>query len=158
MRAVVQRVLKASVKVSSKEISSIGRGFLVLLGVKSGDNEQDIDYVVRKIAGLRIFNDDCGKMNLSIDDLAIRGEILAVSQFTLLGDVRKGRRPSFIEAEAPEKAENLFMQFTNALTELSIPVKTGQFGAMMEVSLINDGPVTILIDSEVMPGDSRRSH
>lgn len=148
MIAVVQRVSSAAVTVSSEEVARIGRGFLVLLGIKKGDGRREIDYMVRKIAGLRIFDDGQGKMNLSLDDPSVGGEVLAVSQFTLLGDARKGRRPSFIGAEEPERAESLFLEFVEGLRAISIPVATGRFGAMMEVSLVNDGPVTLILNSE----------
>ena len=147
MRAVIQRVSSASVRVDSELVSRIGRGFLVLLGVGRGDGSKEIDYLVRKVAGLRVFEDEDGKMNRSLGDPMVQGEILAVSQFTLLGDVRRGNRPSFIEAEEPERAERLFDAFVQALRERSIPVKTGVFRAHMDVSLVNDGPVTILLDS-----------
>lgn len=148
MRAVIQRVSSATVRVGSEEISRIGRGFLVLLGVRKGDGKKDLDYLVRKVAGLRVFEDEAGKMNRSLDDPMVQGEILAVSQFTLLGDVRKGNRPSFIEAEEPERAERMFNAFVQALRERSIPVKSGVFRTHMDVSLVNDGPVTILVDSK----------
>jgi D-tyrosyl-tRNA(Tyr) deacylase len=147
MIAVVQRVASADVKVDGREVARIGKGLLVLAGVQKGDDQEDTDYMVRKLAGLRIFNDAQGKMNLALDDPAIQGEILAVSQFTLSGDVRKGRRPSFVSAEEPGPAEKKFDELVEALRARSIPVRTGIFGAMMEVSLVNDGPVTLIIDS-----------
>jgi D-tyrosyl-tRNA(Tyr) deacylase len=151
LKAVVQRVLSASVRIDSKEVSRINKGFLVFLGVKKGDEVRDAVYMARKIAGLRVFNDKEGKMNLCITDPGVQGEILAVSQFTLLGDLRKGRRPSFEKAEEPKRADQLFGQWVQALRDLSIPVKTGVFGAMMEVSLVNDGPVTLWLDSDWKP-------
>ena len=145
MRAVVQRVSKASVKVDSRTISSIGNGFLVLLGVGCGDGEKDADYMIKKIVGLRVFEDPDDKMNLSVGDVG--GEILLVSQFTLLGDARHGRRPSFSDAAAPEIAEPMIEQIAAGIRESGIEVKTGKFRAHMEVELLNDGPVTILLDS-----------
>lgn len=123
---------------------------LVLLGVKKGDDRKDLAYVVKKVSGLRIISDRNDKMNLSVNDPDVKGEILAVSQFTLLGDVRKGRRPSFDSAEGPRQAEEMFDEFTEALRALDIPVQTGVFGAMMQVSLVNDGPVTLIVDSEAI--------
>ena len=145
MRAVIQRVKSASVTVESKVISSIKQGFLILLGVEKGDTQGDIDYIVNKIVGLRVFEDSDEKMNLSIQD--IKGEIIVVSQFTLAGDARKGRRPSFSNAMAPQDANKMYMQVVESVKSFGIEVGTGQFGAMMDVELINDGPVTILLDS-----------
>ncbi|MBN2878999.1 MAG: D-tyrosyl-tRNA(Tyr) deacylase [Clostridia bacterium] len=145
MRAVVQRVKNASVTVDGKVVSSIGNGFLVLLGVENGDTQQDIDYIVSKITGLRIFEDSDEKMNLSIMD--VKGEIIVVSQFTLAGDARKGRRPSFSNAMLPDKANQMYMQLVESIKSFGINVGTGIFGAMMDVELINSGPVTILLDS-----------
>ena len=136
MRAVVQRVSEASVSIEGNVKGSIGRGFMVLLGVEDIDEQADLDYICEKLTGLRVFEDSEGKMNLSITDIG--GEILLISQFTLFGDARKGRRPSFIKAARPEKA--IPMRET-------VPVQCGEFGADMQVSLINDGPVTILLDS-----------
>jgi D-tyrosyl-tRNA(Tyr) deacylase len=147
----LQRVREASVRVAGREVARIGPGFLVLLGVQKGDDEKDALYMARKVAGLRVFEDENGKMNLAITDDRIQGEILAVSQFTLLGDLRKGRRPSFIEAEEPERAHKLFSLWVEQVKEMAVPVKTGVFGAVMEVALVNEGPVTLWLDSELKP-------
>ena len=146
MRAVVTRVKSANVVVASSVIGSIDEGILVLLGSEEGDNDADIDYIVRKCAQLRIFADDEGKMNRSVQEVG--GEILLVSQFTLLGDCRKGNRPSFIRAGAPSEAEGIYNRAVEAFRRTGIPVKTGIFQADMQVSSINDGPVTILLDSK----------
>jgi D-tyrosyl-tRNA(Tyr) deacylase len=146
MRAVIQRVTKASVEVEKKIVGEIASGVLVLLGVSSDDQTMDADYLADKIINLRIFNDEQGKMNLSLLDS--KGAMLVVSQFTLLGDARKGRRPSYIEAAAPEKANALYEYFVAQVRGKGIQVETGIFQAMMQVSLINDGPVTILLDSK----------
>ena len=145
MRAVIQRVKSASVTVEGKVVSEINKGLLVLLGVAQEDTPAEIDYMANKIANLRIFEDDDGLMNLSILD--VEGEALVVSQFTLYGDCRKGRRPSFIAAARPEKADSLYQAFMDEISRLGVPVKAGIFQAMMDVELINDGPVTILLDS-----------
>ncbi len=145
MRAVVQRVRNASVTVEGKEISSIGPGLMVLLGVESEDKEEDVLYIADKIAYLRIFEDEEGKMNRNIQD--IQGSILLVSQFTLLGDARKGRRPSYSEAAIPKMANEYYQKAISMLRDKGIPTQTGQFMAHMQVSLCNDGPVTILLDS-----------
>ena len=145
MRIVLQRVKNASVTVEGERISEIGPGLLLLVGVAQGDGEAEADWLAEKITGLRIFNDEDGKMNLSVRDVG--GEILAVSQFTLLADTRKGKRPSFIRAALPEEAEPLFDYFCERLREAGVdPVKTGSFGAMMDVALVNDGPVTIVLE------------
>ena len=145
MRAVVQRVREASVTVEEKVTGRIEQGLLVLLGVEEGDTEQDAAYIAEKVTGLRIFEDAEGKMNLSVPD--VHGKILSVSQFTLLGDVRRGKRPSFSAAEKPGKADALWKTF-NALCEAKgVPVETGVFQTHMDVRLLNDGPVTILLDS-----------
>lgn len=146
MRAAIQQVKNANVVVDNNEISKIDKGFLVFLGVKDTDTLEDLAYVKRKIEKLRIFEDDAGKMNLSIGDVG--GKILLVSQFTLYGDVRKGNRPSFIEAARPEKANEFYEIMKDELIADGFAVETGQFQAHMEVGLINDGPTTILIDSE----------
>ncbi len=146
MRAVVQRVKRAHVDIKGEEVGAIGRGLLVLLGVAQGDTEQDAIYMAEKVAHLRIFEDAEGKMNLSIIEIA--GEVLVVSQFTLLGDCRKGRRPSFAAAAAPNDAEKLYRYFVDRLRSYDLPVKTGRFREMMDVHLINEGPVTMLLDSE----------
>ncbi|HWV37174.1 MAG TPA: D-aminoacyl-tRNA deacylase [Vulgatibacter sp.] len=145
MRAVVQRVSRASVAVGGERIASVGRGLCVLVGVGKGDDEADADLLAEKIVGLRIFEDDAGKMNLALPD--VQGELLAVSQFTLLGDARKGRRPSFVDAMEPEGARAIFERFCDACRALGAPVATGRFRAEMEVELVNDGPVTILLDT-----------
>lgn len=146
MRAIIQKVTKASVAVNSKLISEIGNGYMILLAVKESDNEDDLAYIKRKIANLRIFEDGDGKMNLSLKDTG--GEILLVSQFTLYGDARKGNRPSFTESAGLEKANAYYEKLRDELINEGFIVKTGQFQAHMEVSLINDGPVTIILDSE----------
>jgi D-aminoacyl-tRNA deacylase len=146
MRAVVQRVKESSVSVNHQIISRIGPGVLVLLGVSEADDSKDAAFLSEKIAHLRIFEDEAGKMNRSL--LETRGEMLVVSQFTLLGDCRKGRRPSYVQAAGPEKAENLYEAFVEKVREKGVAVKTGQFRAMMDVALINDGPVTLILDSK----------
>jgi len=146
MRAVVQRVSRASVKVDGDISGQITEGLLVLLGVAHVDGEADADYLAEKIAGLRIFQDDTGKMNRSIVDIG--GAMLAVSQFTLLGDVRKGKRPSFDEAARPERARELYEYFVGRVRTLGLRCETGRFQEMMEVELVNRGPVTILLDSK----------
>lgn len=148
MRLVIQRVNHAGVQVSGKEIASCGKGLLVLLGVTHDDSMEDVEYCASKTLGLRIFEDEDEKMNLSIQD--IHGEILVVSQFTLYGDIRKGRRPSFVNSAKPDKANELYEEYVKYLQKENIPVSTGQFGADMKVELINDGPVTILVDSKKM--------
>ncbi|KXG76993.1 D-aminoacyl-tRNA deacylase [Thermotalea metallivorans] len=146
MRAVVQRVSSASVTVDNKITGKIGKGFLVLLGVEEEDDEKDLEYMVEKVTNLRIFEDENEKMNLSLKD--IRGELLVVSQFTLLGDCRRGRRPSFSTAAKPEKANAFYLKFVEKCRESGLAVETGVFQAHMEVNLCNDGPVTLLIDSK----------
>ena len=145
MRAVIQRVSRAGVTVGQERIADIGSGLLVLLGVEQGDDEKAADYLAGKIAGLRIFEDESGKMNLSVADCS--GELLVVSQFTLLADCRKGRRPGFSKAALPELAEPLCNYFVDRLCNMDLPVQTGRFQADMAVDLINDGPVTIMLDS-----------
>ncbi|MDP4163439.1 MAG: D-aminoacyl-tRNA deacylase [Bacillota bacterium] len=145
MRIVVQRSKKASVTVDGKMIGQIAKGLVLLVGITHDDNEKDIAFLADKIANLRIFEDDAEKMNFSLLDVG--GEILSVSQFTLYGDCRKGRRPNFMEAARPEIAEKLYDTFNAALRQKGIIVETGKFGAMMDVELINDGPVTLIIDS-----------
>ena len=145
MRAVVQRVTEASVSVAGEVVGAVGRGLMVLLGVEVGDGEKDAAYITEKVAGLRIFDDAAGKMNLALTDVG--GGILAVSQFTLLGDARGGKRPSFIQAERPEAADALYRNVVAAWRARGIAVGTGVFGADMQVHLVNDGPVTILLDS-----------
>jgi len=146
MRAVIQRVKKASVKVSGEEVGRINPGLVVFLGVEKGDQARDLEYMVNKISGLRAFEDDNGKMNLALSDVS--GEILVVSQFTLLGDCRKGRRPSFTDAADPIKAQKLYNDFNMEMEKLNIKVSTGVFQETMEVSLVIDGPVTFLLDSK----------
>ena len=146
MRAVVQRVSRAKVTVEGEVTGEIGRGLLVLLGVAETDTRPDADYLVDKIIDLRIFEDADDKMNLSLID--VKGAMLVVSQFTLYGDTRRGRRPSFFEAARPEEANRLYEYFVTRARSSNIRVETGRFQAMMDVELINDGPVTIIIDSE----------
>lgn len=145
MRALVQRVSSASVSVEGRRVSSIGAGLLVLLGVMRGDTDGDLEYMVRKTARLRIFEDDEGRMGRSVMDTG--GEVLVVSQFTLAADARKGNRPSFASAEAQPQAEAVYEKFMHELAALGLEVKGGRFGAMMQVGLVNDGPVTIMLDS-----------
>lgn len=145
MRAVVQRVLSANLKVEGKLISEIGKGLLVFLGVGQGDKESDLAKIISKISKLRIFEDENGKMNLSIKDVG--GEVLFVSQFTLYADCKHGNRPSFIQAEKPERAKELYLKGKMLLKEENIITKTGIFGADMKIDAINDGPVTIILDS-----------
>lgn len=145
MRAVIQRVSQANVTVEGQITGQIGAGLLVLLGVAPGDSQREIDWMAEKLVGLRVFEDAEGKMNLSLAD--VEGGMLVVSQFTLYGDCRKGRRPSFVDAAAPEHAEAIYEQFSAAVAEKGIPVGTGKFRHHMEVSLLNDGPVTLIIDS-----------
>ena len=145
MRAVVQRVTDADVSVDSIITGKIGKGFVILLGVEDGDSEADADYLVEKITGLRVFEDSEGKMNLSMMDVG--GELLSVSQFTLLADARKGRRPSFVKAARPEEANRLYIYFNEKVREKGIRVAEGVFQAEMLVRINNDGPVTILLDS-----------
>ncbi|HZX09755.1 MAG TPA: D-aminoacyl-tRNA deacylase [Acidobacteriota bacterium] len=145
MKIVLQRVKKAHVEVEGKITGDIKRGFCLLVGIEKGDTERDAVYLADKISGLRVFSDQDGKMNLSIQETG--GEILAVSQFTLAGSVKKGRRPSFDSAEKPDKAEKLFQFFVAQLRDKNIPTETGIFGAMMDVYLVNDGPVTFIISS-----------
>jgi D-tyrosyl-tRNA(Tyr) deacylase len=145
MRAVVQRVSRAQVTVSEEIVGKIGRGLLVLLGVAQADNEADADYLAEKIVGLRIFEDENGKMNL--DTASVNGQILVISQFTLYGDVRRGKRPSFDAAAPPQRARELYEYFVNRIRTAGIPCETGRFQQMMQVELVNEGPVTILLDS-----------
>lgn len=145
MRAVIQRVASAGVSIAGEDVASIGRGMLVLLGVTHGDDETDVKAMVDKLTGLRIFDDEAGKMNLSIGD--VDGEFLVVSQFTLYGDIRKGRRPSFTDAAPPEAAQRLYERVIEELQRRGFAVQSGRFGARMEVRLVNDGPVTLLFDT-----------
>ncbi len=146
MRAVVQRVEESYVKVDGKIVGRIGRGLNILLGVKKGDGEEDVEKLVRKIANLRIFEDDKGKFQHSLLDIG--GEVLVVSQFTLYANVKKGRRPSFELAESPQRAEELYNRFVERFREEGVKVETGVFGAMMDVFIRNWGPVTLIVDSE----------
>ena len=145
MRMVVQRVTRASVTVDGEVTGKIGKGYMVLVGAEVGDTEADARLCADKLAGLRVFVDDEGKMNRSVQDVG--GEVLVVSQFTLLGDARRGNRPSFIEAARPEEADALYEEVVRHLREAGLPCGTGVFRADMQVELVNDGPVTILIDS-----------
>ena len=144
MKGLIQRVKKASVTIDGELYSEINHGILVLLGVEKGDKEENADKLADKISKLRIFEDENEKMNLSVQDVG--GEILVVSQFTLAGDCKKGTRPSFDKAELPQRANELYEYFTKKMSENNIPTKTGVFGAMMDVELINDGPVTFMLE------------
>ena len=146
MRMVIQRVTEASVTVDGKIIGSIGKGIAVLLGVAKGDTEQDADFLAQKLINLRMFEDDAGKMNLSAQDVG--GEILVVSQFTLIADCRRGRRPGFSYAAPPEEADRLYQYFVAQLRGAGMRVETGQFQAMMLVKIFNDGPVTFVVESQ----------
>ena len=146
MRAVVQRVSESSVTIDGEVVGNIGPGLMVLLGVTHEDTEKEADYLVDKIINLRIFSDDAGKMNRSLRDT--QGEMLVVSQFTLYGDCRKGRRPSFIQAADPDKGNALYEYFVKKVREIGVTTATGRFGAMMDVSLVNDGPVTLIVESK----------
>jgi D-tyrosyl-tRNA(Tyr) deacylase len=146
MRAVVQRVRRAAVAIEGENVAAIERGLLVLLGVATTDTPADVQWLADKTANLRIFNDAAGKMNVSVAEVG--GSLLVVSQFTLHGDCRKGRRPSFLAAAPPEIAVPLYEAFVNALRAVGLPVQTGRFGAMMQVELVNDGPVTLILDTK----------
>ncbi|MEL6651758.1 MAG: D-aminoacyl-tRNA deacylase [Bacteroidota bacterium] len=147
MRVVIQRVQHSKVVVAGETIGEIGKGLMVLLGITQEDGQADIDWLVKKITKMRIYNDEAGKMNLSVEDIG--GDILVVSQFTLYADARKGNRPSYIRSAKPDISIPLYEQFVKTLrTQFSGEVSTGEFGAMMEVSLLNDGPVTIILDSK----------
>ena len=146
MRAVVQRVSRARAEVDGEAVGAIDGGFLVFLGVARGDGEGEAVWLADKVGGLRVFEDEAGKMNLSLQDTG--GSVLVVSQFTLLGDCRRGRRPSFTEAAPPEEADRLYRRFVERLREVGLKVETGVFQAHMAVSLINDGPVTLWLDTE----------
>jgi D-aminoacyl-tRNA deacylase len=146
MRAVLQRVSSARVVVGEEVVGQIGRGLLALLGVARGDTPAQVEWLAEKVAGLRVFEDDDGKMNRDVTEIG--GAVLVVSQFTLYGDCRKGRRPSFIDAAPPEEAVPLYEGFVNALKARGVPVATGRFGAMMRVELVNEGPVTLILDTK----------
>jgi len=146
MKALIQRVKMAEVQIDGKIYSKTNKGLLIFLGIENGDTEKDIEYLVRKVPHLRIFEDSQEKMNLST--LNIKGEILVVSQFTLSADCRRGNRPSFDSAEEPAKAKDIYMRFIEGLRESGLKIETGDFGVYMQVHLINDGPVTIIIDSK----------
>lgn len=146
MRVVVQRSKEASVTVDGKTIGEITKGFVLLVGITHADTEEDAKYVAEKIVNLRVFEDQDGKMNLSLSQ--VKGEILSISQFTLYGDCRKGRRPNFMEAAHPDHASVIYEQFNQMLRDQGVKVETGQFGAMMDVALINDGPVTLIVESK----------
>ena len=146
MRALLQRVSSASVSVNGRIIGQIERGLVILLGVTHGDSVVEADWLANKIAGLRLFEDDAGKMNLGLAD--VNGSVLVVSQFTLYGDARKGKRPSFTAAARPEQAEPLVDYFCDQLRQAGLIVATGQFGAMMQVAIYNDGPVTLMLEKE----------
>ncbi len=145
MRAVVQRVTSSSVQVDGNTVGSIGKGLNVLIGISKSDTLQDLKYIRDKVINLRIFEDEKEKMNLSLLD--VKGELLVISQFTLYGDCRKGRRPNFMEAKGGEEAEGLYEEFLSLLKELNLKIETGEFGADMKVEINNDGPVTIILDS-----------
>lgn len=146
MKVVLQRSKKASVTVDGQITGAIDSGYVLLVGITHSDSEADAVYAAKKIAGLRLFEDEDGKMNRSIEEAG--GSVLSISQFTLYGDVKKGRRPSFVEAARPEQAEPLWLKFNEELASHGLQVETGVFGAMMDVQLVNDGPVTIIVDSD----------
>ncbi|WP_373383406.1 D-aminoacyl-tRNA deacylase [Weissella confusa] len=146
MRVVLQRVSSASVTVNDQDLGAIGQGYMLLVAIQDADTEAELDYLVRKITGLRVFEDEAGKMNLSIQDVG--GSILSISQFTLYADTRRGNRPSFTDAGAPAYAEKMYDQFNTKLAATGLTVATGEFGADMKVSLVNDGPVTIIFDTD----------
>ena len=146
MKVVIQKCLNASVLIENKEKRSIEKGFVILLGIRVDDDEKDIDYIIKKVKNLRIFEDENDKLNLSLNDVS--GSILLISQFTLYADTKKGNRPSFVDAMKGEAAEKLYNSFISKLKETNIPFKTGEFGTDMKVSLVNDGPTTIIIDSK----------
>ena len=144
MRVVLQRVIEASVSVDERKVGSIGRGLLLLVGFTAEDAIEQVEWMADKVIGLRVFNDDAGKMNRDVRDVG--GSLLVVSQFTVYGDARKGRRPSFVRAAPPEIAEPLYASFVATLGRHGVPVETGAFGAVMEVALVNDGPVTLVLE------------
>ena len=145
MKVVIQRVKEAQVTIDDVLVGDISQGLLLLVGVGPDDEQEDLDYAVRKITNMRIFSDDMGKMNLSVQD--IKGSILSVSQFTLFAETKKGNRPAFTGAAKPDKAEKMYLDFNEVLAQF-VPVETGVFGADMQVSLVNDGPVTIILDTK----------
>ncbi|PAB01716.1 D-aminoacyl-tRNA deacylase [Enterococcus canintestini] len=145
MKAVIQRVKSASVTIDDQIVGSIQQGFMILLGIHEEDTKEDVDYLIRKITMMRIFEDEAGKMNLNIE--AVAGSILSISQFTLYADTKKGNRPSFVKAARPEQAIPLYEAFNEGLRQSGLQVETGKFGADMQVALVNDGPVTIIIDT-----------
>ena len=154
MRAILTRVKSASVTIDGEVVGKIGQGFLILLGVGPEDNEQTCRYLAEKALGLRIFEDENGKMNLGLD--AIGGQVLVVSQFTLYGNCRKGRRPSFTDAAGPELGNALYEKFLAICEELGYPPQHGQFGADMQVASVNDGPVTLILDTDQLMNEPRR--
>ena len=145
MIAVIQRCSRANVKIGQNIVGQIGNGLVILLGLKKDDNEEDADFLVKKVSGLRIYNDSNEKMNLSIKD--VDGSALVISQFTLCGDMKKGRRPSFIHAAAPQEGQRLYEYFISSLLKTGVPVESGEFGAMMDVELVNEGPTTFILNS-----------
>ncbi len=154
MRAVLTRVTSASVTIDGAVVGQIGKGFLILLGVGPNDTEKECRYLAEKALGLRIFEDENGKMNLGLD--AVNGEVLVVSQFTLYGNCRKGRRPSFAEAAGPELGNELYEKFLSICEELGYPPQHGRFGADMQVASVNDGPVTLILDTDALMDTPRR--
>ena len=154
MRAVLTRVRSASVIIDGQTVGKIGKGFLILLGVGPNDTEKECRYLAEKALSLRIFEDENGKMNLGLD--AIQGEVLVVSQFTLYGNCRKGRRPSFTDAAGPELGEKLYEEFLSICTQLGYPPQHGRFGADMKVESVNDGPVTLILDTDQLMNEPRR--
>jgi len=146
MIAVIQRCSRANVKIGKNIVGQIRHGLVILLGVKKDDNEEDADFLVRKVSGLRIYNDSNEKMNLSIKD--VDGSALVISQFTLCGDMKKGRRPSFIDAAPPKEGQRLYEYFISSLLKEGMPVESGEFGSMMDVELVNEGPATFILNSK----------
>ena len=146
MIAVIQRCSRATVKIGKNIVGQIKHGLVILLGVKKDDNEEDADFLVRKVSGLRIYNDSNEKMNLSIKD--VDGSALVISQFTLCGDMKKGRRPSFIHAAPPKEGQRLYEYFISSLLKEGMPVESGEFGSMMDVELVNEGPATFILNSK----------
>ena len=155
MRAILTRVISASVTIEGQTVGQIGKGFLILLGVGPNDTEKECRYLAEKALGLRIFEDENGKMNLGLD--SVGGQVLVVSQFTLYGNCRKGRRPSFTEAAGPALGNELYEKFLSICTELGFPPQHGQFGADMKVASVNDGPVTLILDTDQLMNEPRRN-